>query len=104
MWLIKDRACTLTSDHGSPPTRATLKRSTSNLFAHPYAAGTGTNGNTNGLLREYFRNIVISNLLLISRLNMPVKTEFQTTEIASFQTPFEVFYHTSVTYELTTEK
>ena len=98
---VKDKAHTLTSDHGKEFADHEQIAETLKLkfyFAHPYAAWErGTNENTNGLLRQYFPKKSdfqsVSNKQIqyaSSRLN------FRPRKTLRFKTPFEVFYNTSV--------
>lgn len=98
---FKDKAHTLTSDHGKEFADHELIAETLHLqfyFAHPYAAWErGTNENTNGLLRKYFPKKsdfkAISNQKMyqaMSRLN------FRPRKCLAFKTPFEVLFKQSV--------
>jgi IS30 family transposase len=98
---VRDKAHTLTSDHGkefADHEQITQTLELKYYFAHPYAAWEpGTNENTNGLLRQYFPKKSdfqsVSNKALeqaMTRLN------FRPRKTLRFKTPFEVFYHSSV--------
>ena len=98
---VRDKAHTLTSDHGKEFADHELIAETLKLkfyFAHPYAAWErGTNENTNGLLRQYFPKK--SDFQSISNKNMDQamsKLNFRPRKSLRFKTPFEVFYHASV--------
>ena len=98
---VKDKAHTLTSDHGKEfayhEQIAEMLQLTF-YFAHPYAAWErGTNENTNGLLRQYFpkqqdfQSVSDKDIeQAMSRLN------FRPRKSLRFKTPFEVFFHSSV--------
>jgi len=98
---VKDKAHTLTSDHGKEFANHEQIAQALQLdfyFAHPYAAWErGTNENTNGLLRQYFpkhRDFqTVSNKqinLAMSRLNSRPRKSLR------FKTPFEVIFKTTV--------
>ena len=98
---VRDKAHTLTSDHGKEFADHELIAETLKLkfyFAHPYAAWErGTNENTNGLLRQYFPKK--SDFQSISNKKMDQamsKLNFRPRKSLRFKTPFEVFYHSSV--------
>ena len=98
---VRDKAHTLTSDHGKEFADHELIAETLKLkfyFAHPYAAWErGTNENTNGLLRQYFPKK--SDFPSISNKKMDQamsKLNFRPRKSLRFKTPFEVFYHSSV--------
>ena len=98
---VKDKAHTLTSDHGKEFAYHAQIAEALELtfyFAHPYAAWErGTNENTNGLLRQYFpkkRDFqVVSNQEIEQAM---LKLNFRPRKSLRFKTPFEVFYHSSV--------
>jgi IS30 family transposase len=98
---IQDKVQTLTSDHGKEFADHELIAETLQLkfyFAHPYAAWErGTNENTNGLLRQYFPRKSDFQLISHQKLKQAMsRLNLRPRKALHFQTPFEVFYHTSV--------
>lgn len=98
---VKDKAHTLTSDHGKEFADHAQIAETLQLkfyFAHPYAAWErGTNENTNGLLRQYFPKKSDFQATANKQLEQArSKLNFRPRKSLRFKTPFEVFYQTSV--------
>ena len=98
---VRDKAHTLTSDHGKEFADHELIAETLKLkfyFAHPYAAWErGTNENTNGLLRQYFPKKHDFHFVSHKEIEQAMsRLNFRPRKSLRFKTPFEVFYHSSV--------
>ena len=98
---VKDKAHTLTSDHGKEFADHECIAETLQLkfyFAHHYAAWErGTNENTNGLLRQYFPKKSDFKSISNRKIEQTIsKLNFRPRKTLRFKTPFEVFYHTTV--------
>ena len=98
---VKDKAHTLTSDHGKEFADHQQIAELLQLdfyFAHPYAAWErGTNENTNGLLRQYFPKK--HDLQSVSDQEIEqamLRLNFRPRKSLRFQTPAEVFFQSSV--------
>lgn len=97
----KQRAHTLTSDHGKEFAEHETIAKTSDLsfyFAHPYSAWErGTNENTNGLLRQYFPKYSSFQELTQPQVQFIMhKLNDRPRKTLGFRTPFEVFFHRTV--------
>ena len=98
---VKDKAHTLTSDHGKEFAYHEQIAEMLQLkfyFAHPYAAWErGTNENTNGLLRQYFPKKYDFQSVSTKKIEQATqKLNFRPRKSLRFKTPFEVFYRSSV--------
>ena len=98
---VRDKAHTLTSDHGKEFADHEQIAETLHLkfyFAHPYAAWErGTNENTNGLLRQYFPKKSVFQTISNKHIKQVIaKLNFRPRKTLRFKTPFEVFFHSSV--------
>jgi len=98
---VKDKAHTLTSDHGkefADRQQIAEMLQLNFYFAHPYAAWErGTNENTNGLLRQYFPKK--HDLQSVSDQEIEqamLRLNFRPRKSLRFQTPAEVFFQSSV--------
>jgi len=98
---VKDKAHTLTSDHGKEFAYHEQIAEMLQLdfyFAHPYAAWErGTNENTNGLLRQYFPKK--QDLQSVSDQEIEqamLRLNFRPRKSLRFKTPSEVFYQSAV--------
>jgi IS30 family transposase len=98
---VKDKAHTLTSDHGkefADHEQIAEMLQLDFYFAHPYAAWErGTNENTNGLLRQYFpKNHDLQSVSDQEIEQAMLSLNFRPRKSLRFKTPSEVFYQTSV--------
>jgi IS30 family transposase len=98
---LKDKAHTLTSDHGKEFAYHEQIAELLQLnfyFAHPSAAWErGTNENTNGLLRQYFPKKHDFQLVSHKQIEQAMsRLNFRPRKSLRFKTPSEVFYQRSV--------